>query len=187
MPMSEKTKLVLRECFEWIISIALAFAIAFLLRQFVFTLVEVRGQSMENTLHDKDRLFVYRLFYHPHYGDIVVLSPPHDTELYIKRVIATEGQTIDIDFEKNAVYVDGKILTEPYIKELNLEKYSNQDVPLPATVPEGHVFLMGDNRNNSKDSRYSEVGMIEYKKLIGKAVLRVWPFNVFGGLYDNAR
>ena len=182
--MSTNTKSVFKEIFEWIISIALAFAIAFVLRQFVFTLVEVRGKSMEETLFDKDRLFVYRLMYKPHDGDIVVLEPPHDTELYIKRVIATEGQTVNIDYEKNLVYIDGKITEEPYVKEALLNKDLRQDVPLPAVVPEGHVFVMGDNRNNSKDSRYSEVGMIENKKLVGKAILRVWPFNSFGNIYE---
>ncbi|MCL2740022.1 MAG: signal peptidase I [Oscillospiraceae bacterium] len=181
--MSDKTKLILRECFEWFIAIAAAFAIAFLLRQFVFTLVEVRGPSMENTLHNKNRLFVYRLFYQPHNGDIVVFDPPHANELYIKRVIAIEGQTVNIDYERNVVYVDGEIIDEPYIKEHDLNKDSRQSV-LPTTVPAGHVFVMGDNRNHSLDSRYPDVGMIENKKLLGKAVLRVWPFKEFGGLYN---
>jgi len=183
--MSPNTKVVLKEILEWVISIALAFAIAFVLRQFVFTLVEVRGQSMENTLQDQDRLFVYRLFYHPHDGDIIVLQPPHDTELYIKRVIATGGQTINIDYNTSQVFVDGQLLNEPYIKDKTLIKDPRMDTPIPATVPNGYVFVMGDNRNNSQDSRFSIVGMIADNKIIGKAEFRVWPFNSFGSIYKN--
>jgi len=183
--MSENTKMVWKEILEWVISIALAFAIAFLLRQFVFTLVEVKGQSMENTLQDSDRLFVYRLFYTPHDGDIVVLQPPHDKDLYIKRVIATSGQTINIDYDKNQVYVDGILLNEPYIREKDLAHDPRMDTPIPTTVPDGYVFVMGDNRNYSQDSRFSIVGMIADNKIIGKAIFRVWPFNAFGSIYKN--
>ena len=183
--MSEKAKLISKEILEWVISISLAFAIAFLLRSYAFTLVEVRGASMENTLGDKDRLFVNRLMYHPKNGDIVVLKPPHGAELYIKRVIAIGGQKIDIDYDKNQVYIDGALLEEPYLKEKNLVKDPRYDIPIPTTIPEGSVFVMGDNRNNSRDSRYSDVGIIENGKILGKAVLRVWPFGKFGNLYEK--
>jgi len=163
----------------------LAFVIAFLLRQFVFTLVEVKGESMENTLQDTNRLFIWRLGYTPKDGDIVVLQPPNDTELYIKRVIATQGQTVDISYNTHQVFVDGNLLSEPYIKDQNMVQESTTEMTFPTTVPSDHVFVLGDNRNNSRDSRFPEVGMIADNKVLGKAILRVWPFNEFGGLYGN--
>jgi len=178
-------KAIWKEIFEWVISIALAFVIAFLLRQFVFTLVEVKGDSMDDTLQNANKLFIWRLGYTPHDGDIIVLQPPNDTDLYIKRVIATGGQTVNIDYSQHAVYVDGKLLDEPYIKDKDMVRESSGEMTFPQTVPQNSVFVMGDNRNNSKDSRFPEVGMIADNKILGKAILRVWPFSEFGGLYGN--
>jgi signal peptidase I len=125
------------------------------------------------------------------YGDIVVFTPdenltnyegePQNGEPYIKRVIATEGQMVDINFMSGQVYVDGKELDEPYIMDLTKE---SSDVVFPVTVPNGKVFVMGDNRNNSRDSRTSGVGFVDEKTILGKAVFRILPLGHFD-VYEN--
>ncbi|GHV16721.1 signal peptidase I [Clostridia bacterium] len=166
------------EVLEWAQAIILAVIIAYLIRAFVFTLVLVDGPSMQPTLETGDRLFVTRLLYQPKQGDVVVFKPANDpSHRYVKRVIATSGQKIDIDYSSSTVYVDDVALDEPYIKEQLLT--IRGDVTLPAIVPEDSIFVMGDNRNNSRDSRRSEVGMVKKSTIIGKAVLRFWPFKEF--------
>jgi len=177
-----------KEVFEWSQAIIIALVIALIIKTFLFTLVVVSGPSMQNTLQDGDRLFVYRLMYQPKDGDIVVFTPEQDKNRpYIKRVIATEGQTIDINFKTAEVSVDGKVLSEKYIKMPTTQQF---DVKFPITVPAGHVFVMGDNRGNSHDSRTSTVGsygtnngMVKNESIMGKALFRIWPFNQFGSLY----
>jgi len=177
-----------REAFEWSQAIVIAVIIALVIRTFFFTLVLVSGPSMQNTLQDGDRLFVSRFMYKPHNSDIVVFTPEKDKKRpYIKRVIATEGQTININFKTAEVSVDGKVLKEDYIKVPTTQSF---DVKFPATVPAGHVFVMGDNRGNSHDSRSSSVGssdnksgMVKNESIMGKAMFRIWPLNQFGSLY----
>ena len=177
-----------KEAFEWSQAIIIAIIIAYIIKSFLFTLVLVSGPSMQNTLQDGDRLFVYRLMYKPNDGDIIVFTPEQDKNRpYIKRVIATEGQTININFKTAEVSVDGKVLTEKYIKMPTTQEF---DVKFPITVPAGHVFVMGDNRGNSHDSRSSTVGsyntkngMVKNESIMGKAMFRIWPFNQFGSLY----
>jgi len=169
-----------REVFEWVQAIVVALVIAFALRTFVFTLVDVKGQSMEPTLHDGNKLVVTRLNYVPHDGDIIIFRPKVSPETpYVKRVIATAGQKVNIDFIAGKVFVDDKELTEPYIKALTRERGTTQ---FPAVVPPNCVFAMGDNRNNSRDSRFTEVGMIANDTIIGRAVYRLLPFNEFGNV-----
>lgn len=177
-----------KEVWEWTQAIVLAVVIALIIRNFFFTLVLVDGPSMENTLHTNDRLFVNRFMYEPKTGDIVVFTPEkYPKKPFIKRVIATEGQTVDIDFETGTVVVDGEVLDEPYIKVPTTRK---GDVDFPVTVPEGYFFAMGDNRGNSHDCRDADVGdtdntsgLVSEKRLMGKALFRIWPFNKFGSLY----
>lgn len=166
-----------RELLEWIESLAISVVVALLIVNFVFTLVNVSGASMEPTLQNKDVLFVFRLGYQPDNGDIVVFKPKGDPDrYYIKRVIATEGQEIDIS--NGDVYIDGELLEEDYIKGIT-KLYSN--TPYPQTVPEDHVFVLGDNRENSKDSRDSiTVGMVDEDLIAGRAIFRLFPFNKFG-------
>ncbi len=135
-------------------------------------IVGVKGSSMYETLHDGDRLIVSKLFYEPHRGDIVILRAAAYEEPLVKRVIATEGQTIDIDFANGIVYIDGEVLHEPYIYE---KTYAREDFDGPVTVPEGCVFVMGDNRNHSSDSRVATVGFIDTREIIGKAYLLLIP------------
>ena len=130
---------------------------------------------MVPTLQNEDRLLVVNsILYHDYrYGDIVVLRK--DTflkEPIVKRVIATEGQTVDIDFSTGSVYVDGQLLDEPYINE---QTYLEEGTEFPLTVPEGSIFVMGDNRNHSSDSRDSRLGTVDTRYVIGKAVFLAFP------------
>lgn len=166
---------VKNEIFEWFEAVILSLACVVLLFTFIFRPVGVDGQSMMNTLKNNDRVIITNIFYKPQIGDIVVITQPTSVHHpIIKRIIATENQTVDIDFETGTVYVDGKIIDETYIKEPTYLKY---DIQFPVTVSEGCVFVMGDNRNNSLDSRSSEIGMIDVRYILGKAVLRAWPFD----------
>ena len=142
----------------------------------LFRVIVVSGSSMYNTLIDGDYLLlVGNLFYkNPEYGDIVVASKDSfdNGSPIIKRVIATEGQTVDIDFEQGIVYVDGEALQEDYAHTpTNVE----EGMQFPLVVEEGCVFVMGDNRNKSKDSRNPEIGLIDTREILGKAVFLFLP------------
>lgn len=172
----------LQSCFEWLQAIISAVVIVVLLLTFVFRLVDVDGLSMFETLHDHDKVFVTSLLYEPKDGDIVVISHGQEyKDPIIKRVIATEGQTIKIDYDKGQVIVDGVVLNEPYIHEI-MEYKAVFDNPVPDVVPEDMVFVMGDNRNNSLDSRSQRVGLIHKDDIIGKAQAVVFPFSNFKSL-----
>lgn len=153
------------------------FMLAFLL---LFRIVEVDGSSMYETLHNGDRLLllsrsVYRT---PKCGDIVVVSKEsfRNGRQIVKRVIATQGQTVDIDFEKRIVYVDGEALEESYVYFSEYATALKQgDIQFPLTVDDGCVFVMGDNRNDSLDSRYSEIGQIDCREILGKVVFLLIP------------
>ena len=144
----------------------------------VFRLVVVSGSSMLPTYHDGDRMLISDLGYTPAYGDVVVFAEKSgDKENLIKRVIATEGQTVDINAETGEVSVDGVVLDEPYIYETT-EEMGN--IEFPATVPEGHIFVMGDNRNNSRDSRFGSIGMVDERLILGRAYWQIFPLNKLG-------
>lgn len=171
------------EIYEWLEAVAFALALVVLMFTFVFRIVSVSGPSMQPTLHSGDRIVLSSLFYTPKNGDIVVVTQPnsHDNEPLIKRVIAVEGQTIDVDAETDTVMVDGVKLNETYILEQDIEREGDA-YEFPITVPEGKIFVMGDNRNDSFDSRDPGLGMVEEKYIMGKAVFRIYPFESVGGL-----
>jgi signal peptidase I len=166
----------------WIRDIAITVVIVIVVFQFIGPTI-VNGSSMENTLHDRDYLFLSKQAYsfggEPQRGDIVVahssleLDEGNGTKNLIKRVIAIPGDTVSI--YGGSVYVNGEALIEPYIKD----GYTEGDMP-EVTVPEGTVFLLGDNRQNSGDSREPEVGFVPKGDLIGKAIFRLFPFDKFG-------
>ena len=164
--------------YEWVEAAIFALVCVVLVFTFLFRIVGVDGESMQNTLMNHDRLILTRLPYTPERGDIVVINR-YTAEPLVKRVIAVEGDTIDIDPETLLVSVNGTVIDEPYLDCLT---------PLlgfegPLTVGEGQVFVMGDNRVNSHDSRSSDIGLVRVKDIMGKAVFRIWPLNSIGGLY----
>ena len=168
---------------EWIKDIGIAVLIAVLLLQFIKPTI-VREHSMENTLFSNDYLFVgkmhYKLFSDYERGDIIVFksnlsSDTGSKKLLIKRIIALPGETISIS--GGVVYVDGVALEEDYTKD-----GFTQGEMYPVTVPEGCLFCMGDNRQNSADSRDSRIGFVEQSTVVGKAVIRLFPFNKIGTL-----
>lgn len=156
----------------------IAVTLAFL---FVFRTVGVNGDSMKPTLKTNDRIILTATYGEPQNGDIVVTCQPNESLIYselpdvlVKRIIATGGQTIDIDFEKGIVKVDDVVLDEPYI---NNKTTNNYDFVGPVTVPEGYVFVMGDNRQGSIDSRCSDIGFIREEYILGKALFRIMSEN----------
>lgn len=164
--------------FDWYDSLVFALAVVLIFLVFGVRITEVVGESMEPTLHWGDRVAVQIMGYKPHRGDIVVTdSFTKYGETLIKRIVALEGDTVDIDFETGAVSVNGQELSEPYISAPTSVQY---DVEFPVIVPENCVFVMGDNRPYSLDSRSSEVGFIEEKAIFGKVLLRISPVGSFG-------
>ena len=154
-------------------------AVILTLFTFVARPTVVRGPSMQDTLHDGDYLIVTELGYTPAQNDIVVVqnvSLPHYGDPIVKRVIAVAGQTVDIDFDTWTVTVDGEVLDEPY-RKLTDGRQLTSDWTYPIEIPEGYVFVMGDNRNHSADSRTSEIGLIDTRCVVGHAVARVFPFS----------
>lgn len=171
------------DAYDFMESLVTALIACILIFLFLFRLVNVDGSSMLPTLHNADKVVVSRLTRNYDPGDIVVLTKASfrgGNESIVKRVVATEGQTIDIDFSAGVVYVDGVALEEPYIAEKTTRSL---DFKGPVTVPENCIFCMGDNRNNSSDSRAASIGMIDSRCVIGKVILRVWPLNQLGTVY----
>ena len=164
-----------RELYEWVQALVGSVLVVVVLFTFVIRLIGVDGHSMVPTLQHGDRLLVLNsmLYDDYKYGDIVVLrKETFLEEPIVKRVIATEGQTVDIDFDEGVVYVDGQALEEDYIRE---PTYLDEGLAFPITVPEGCIFLLGDNRNNSMDSRDPNLGPVDVRCVIGKAVELVFP------------
>lgn len=147
---------------------------------FAIRLVGVDGDSMYPTLHHADYLGLLSnvVYDDVENGDVVVMTVPFfENEPIVKRVIATGGQTVDIDFETGEVFVDGELLDEPYINELTRESYEGygQALEYPIYVEEGYLFVMGDNRNHSTDSRFAPVGLVDERDVLGKVLGVILP------------
>lgn len=157
-------------------------AVFVLLFTFVARIIVVSGPSMENTLFERDLILVWSLGYTPRQGDVVVLTQEsYQEDSIVKRVIAVGGQQVDIDYNSDTVFVDGVPLEEDYTKE-RMFPPSYGDGVNHVTVPEGCIFVMGDNRNNSADSRYPAIGIVDARCVIGHGLAVVFPFNRWKGL-----
>ena len=165
-----------RDLYEWVQSLVGSVLVVVGIFTFVIRMMGVDGHSMLNTLQHGDRLLVVNsMLYHDYqYGDIVILrkNGVFDDDPIVKRVIAVEGQTVDIDFAEGIVYVDGEALEEDYIRE---PTYTAEGTEFPLTVPEGSIFVMGDNRNGSSDSRDYRLGTVDTRYVIGKAAFLIFP------------
>ena len=208
----EKTNSAFANFFDILESFIYAIAAVVIVFLFFGRLSVVDGKSMDDTLSHGEYLFVANplFLYEPYNGDIVVIDGgeafyPYD-EPIVKRIIATEGQTLTINFKEESVYVDGILIDEPYAKYERIDyfgnyvstyKYHNDYLELfgrdsyydeatgiyTVTIPQDHVFVMGDNRLNSADSRVSQIGFVHEDYIVGKAVFRLFPFSSMGGLY----
>jgi signal peptidase I len=167
-----------QSAFEWYEALISAALVLVLIFSFFFRIIQVDGESMVPTLQNGEKLIVWGAGYEPQRGDVVIVDSytPYGKPL-VKRVIAKGGDTICIDYETGTVAVNGEVLQEDYIAE---PTYLGYDVEFPYTVPEGTVFVMGDNRNNSLDSRSSYVGCIDERDILGKVLLCFLPVSDFG-------
>lgn len=162
--------------YSWLRTLVCVVLATVLVFTLVVRIVRVDRQSMRETLQNGDILLTVNrhLAGELKAGDIVVVKKEYfeDGKPIVKRIIATEGQTVDIDFDEGVVYVDGRVLEEDYINE---RTYLEEGTEFPLTVPEGSIFVMGDNRSRSSDSRDSRLGTVDARYVIGKAVFMAFP------------
>jgi len=166
--------------YEWVQSVVFAWVICILVFTFIGRQISVDGHSMVPTLHDQDHIVISNLFFTPKNGDIVVLKAEAFDEPIVKRVIGVGGDTVDIDFSTGMVYVNGKPQMEDYINA-RIDNYPPESfrITFPLTLQEGELFVMGDNRNNSTDSRSTMVGIVQEDTVLGKVYAIVWPLKDF--------
>ena len=166
------------EIIEWIKAIAIAVVAVFIIKFFLFDVILIDGTSMEPTLHNKDRVFVNILGYKvgkPKHNDVIIFTPSIDkNSFYIKRVIGLPGDTVEIKDDK--VFLNGELLDETYLAPGTVTRPFTEDT-LTIKVPEGTVFVLGDNRESSEDSRDFRLGPVPIKSIKGRAVFRLYPFN----------
>ncbi len=178
---------VLKELLSTALYLLVVLGLTYLLIHYVGQRTVVDGSSMENTLQDGDSLWVNKWRYRfndPERFDIVVFPPQYNTgTYYIKRIIGLPGETVQIDLQGN-IYINGEILMESYGREIIDTDHSGRALG-EIVLGDDEYFVLGDNRNNSVDSRYEQVGNVKRDTLIGKAVFRFWPLSKLGGLYHE--
>lgn len=172
-PSKSKSAAVISFVYDIVDSLKGAILVALVIFGLVFRVIGVDGGSMLPTLNDGDWVAVSGLSLNVERGDIVIVTQPWERNVpIVKRVIAMGGDEIDIDFNSGKVYVNGEMLNEPYTSS---PTYLSYDVVFPQTVPEGHVFVMGDNRSESLDSRSSQIGFIDERYILGEVFFRLYP------------
>jgi signal peptidase I len=171
--------------YDWLQCIVSAVITGILIFIFIVRINGINGPSMMQTLQNGDTVVLSNLFFTPKYKDIIFIKTDYfgDTPI-VKRVIATAGQIVDIDFVKGIVYVDGKQLQEPYV---NTPTNRQENFTGPVTVPEGQVFVMGDNRNESNDSRDKNIGLVDTRNIIGKVYFVLIPGSGYNSKRDWSR
>ena len=171
-----------KDIYDWIMSMLIALVACVALFVFFIRIIDVSGTSMVPTLHHEDKMFVSNLLYKPEAGDVIVFkTDSYDpNKALVKRVIATEGQTVNIDFDNGIVYIDGVPIQEDYIAEVT---HTKLDFIGPKKVPDGCVFVMGDNRNMSTDSRKAEIGMVDNRMILGRAYAIIFPISEIRWIY----
>lgn len=182
-PQLTKAQELKQDLYFWLQALVMALVLLIMLFTFVGRIISVDGESMLPTLHHGDMLLLRSIGYTPEQGDVVVLTKAFEEYTdrpIVKRVVAVGGQTVRIDYEEQKVYVDGVALDEPYINEpIRYPGNSKLNVN-ETTVPEGAVFVLGDNRNHSTDSRHQDLGVIDERYILGKAVMILLPFGDIG-------
>ncbi len=174
------------DLYYWTQALVMVLILLILICTLVGRVIGVVGSSMVPTLHDGDMLLLQSLGYTPKQGDVVVLrkpgfpAPPQDTAPIVKRVIAVGGQHVRVDYDAGAVYVDGVALDEPYILEHMTDHYSPEMNVLDVTVPQGSIYVLGDNRNHSSDSRHEALGTVDCRYVLGRVLGVIWPLSDFG-------
>ena len=173
-----------KEFLEWVELFAYSVVFVIVLFSFVLRIAVVNGPSMEKTLIDGEVLLVSDLFYEPTPGDIIVFQSNTilNNEPIVKRVIAKEGQVVDIDFDTWTVYVDGAALDETYVNFEEGVPMNASNYEYPMTVEPGKIFVMGDNRNHSTDSRSWMIGQVDTRFVLGKLICRLLPVGKFGAV-----
>ncbi len=177
---------IANEILDWIESFVFAVFVIILIFIFLFRIVTVDGHSMDSTLSDKDRVIISHLNYDPKNDDIVVVNSSVLNKTLIKRVIGIAGDTVKIDYNINTVYVNGKAISNEHIDNTMLDKgmfdpsFKISDGVYEYKVPENSIFIMGDNRNNSTDSR--TIGFISKDDVMGHVIFRLYPFKEFGSI-----
>ena len=180
LPQTPETETVepAKEAYEWVQCVVTALLACILVFTFLFRVIDVIGPSMEDTFYTGHKVIITRLAGDYKQGDVVVLrKTTYGKDPIIKRVIAVGGQTVSINFMTGTVYVDGVALDEPYTKE---PTWTMEDFTAPVYVPEGSIFVMGDNRNHSQDSRYGRIGTVDTRYVLGKVIFQIWPVNRIG-------
>lgn len=174
----KQEKSFLSSIFDFVEAIVFAAVLAIVILTVFMRTGFVEGSSMVPTMHEGDRYLISNLFYTPKQGDIIVFSPDiasnDGSKLWVKRVIATEGQKVYINPEDGKVYIDDVLYNEPYLTQITEPRVTEN----PIVVPEGQIFVMGDNRGDSTDSR--SIGCVDTRRIVGRLLVRIFPIDQFG-------